>query len=190
MNTQLDKFFDNAPRWQAELRELRGVLGACGLSEEMKWGKPCYSSEGKNIAILQPMKEHVALMFFKGELMADPKKVMESVGPNSRSARRILFTSAAKVNQRKAVLIALVKEAIAVEKAGLTVEKPTELALVEELKAKLGRDRKLAAAFAGLTPGRQREYNLYFSGAKQSSTRQSRIEKYVDKIRAGKGLRD
>lgn len=190
MNTQLDKFFEKAPRWQAELRELRSALGACGLGEEIKWGKPCYSFDGKNIAILQPMKDHLALMFFKGELMADPKKVMESVGPNSRSARRILFTSVAEVNQRKSVLKALVKEAIAIEKAGLTVEKPAALALVDELKARLARDRKLAAAFSGLTPGRQREYNLYFSGAKQPSTRESRIEKYIDKIRAGQGLRD
>lgn len=190
MKSQADKFFDQAPLWQAELRELRTVLRECGLTEEIKWGKPCYSHDGKNIAILQPMKEHLALMFFKGELMKDPKKVMQSVGPNSRSGRRILFTSVTEVLQQKRVLKALIKEAVAVEKAGMKVAKPPELTLVEELKAKLARDRKLAAAFLSLTPGRQREYNLYFAGAKQSSTRASRIEKYVDKIRAGKGLRE
>ncbi len=188
MKTPVDRFFDKATRWQVELREVRKLLGECGLEENLKWGKPCYSFEGKNVAILQPMKDHLSLMFFKGELMSDPKRIMAPVGPNSRSARRILFRSASAVNQCKSVVKALVKSAIAVERAGLSVEKPSHLALVEELQEKLTQDKKLAVAFSGLTPGRQREYNLYFSAAKQSSTRARRIENCVEKMRAGKGV--
>lgn len=190
MNPEVDAYIERSERWPAEMRELRAVLTDCGLTESIKWAKPCYSHEGANIAILQEMKEFLALMFFKGALIDDPNGLLESQGPNSRSARRLRFTSVDDVTRLAGTVRMLVDEAIDVERAGLEVGPPPELVLVDELQQRLDGDPALAAAFAALTPGRQREYHLHISGAKQATTREARIDKYVDKILAGKGFRD
>lgn len=162
----------------------------CGLGEALKWGKPYYTYEGKNIAIIQEFKAFVALMFFKGALLQDAHGVLEEQGENTRSALRACFTSVEQIAQREAVLKDYVRRAIEVEKAGLAVPERAELVLVDELQARLDAEPALRAAFAALTPGRQRAYNLYFAGAKRSETRAARVEKCVPQILAGKGLRD
>jgi len=169
---------------------LRPALLGCGLTEEIKWGKPCYSHEGKNIVILQEMKEFLALMFFKGALLNDPAGVLEDQGPNSRSARRIQFTSVQDVQRLTDTVKAYIDEAIEIEQGGLAVAPAPEPILVEELQNRVDQDPALKAAFQSLTLGRRREYNLYFSSAKQASTREARVEKYAQKILDGKGFRD
>ncbi len=153
-------------------------------------GEARYGHEGKNILILQEMKSFLSVMFFKGALLADPAGVLTAQGPNSRSARRIEITSVEDVERLEGTIRASIDEAIEVEDAGLEVGPPPELELVEELRNRLDGDPALEAAFESLTPGRQREYHLHFSGAKKPETRQARIERSVDKILAGKGLRD
>jgi len=189
-SARVDKFVANAKIWPNEIAQLRTLLLRTGLEESMKWGKPCYSAEGNNIAIIQEMKSFLALMFFKGALLADPKGVLESQGPNSRSAMRVCITSPADVRRLSPTIKALVASAIQVEKSGAKVEAAPPLQLVEELAARLAKNAKLRKAFEGLTPGRQREYNLHFAAAKQSATRESRIDKCAPQILAGKGLRD
>ncbi len=190
MNPKVDAYIARSERWPQEMTRLRDVLLGCGLTEELKWGKPCYAHGGANIAIIQEMKDFLALMFFKGALMEDPEGILEEQGPNSRSALRIRFTSPADVERLAGTLPDYVAEAIRVEEAGLEVGPAPDLALAEELQQRLDGDPDLAAAFEALTPGRQREYNLHISEAKQSSTRAARVEKHVDRIREGKGLRD
>ena len=187
---RVDSYLACAKRWRPESERLREILLSCGLNEALKWGKPCYAHGGGNIAILQSMKDFLALMFFKGALLRDADGALEEQGPNSRSARRLRFVSLERVAAMEKTVRALVGEAIEVERAGLSVPKPTELKLGGELRARLEGDPPLRAAFAALTPGRQREYNLYFSGAKQPETRANRVEKYVSNILAGKGFRD
>jgi len=190
MANLVEQFIKKSPNWSAEMDALRAVLLKAGLTEEIKWAKPCYSDDGNNIAIMQPMKNFLALMFFKGALMADPNGVLESQGPNSRSAKRMCIRCVADVKDNAAIIRKLVAEAIAVEAQGLEVAPAPKLELVAELQARFKEDKALRAAFEGLTPGRQREYNLHFSSAKQAATRASRIDKCVDQILAGKGLRD
>ena len=190
MNPRVDDYIAQSQQWPAEMAALRPILLAAGLTEEIKWRKPCYTHGGKNIVILQEMNEFLALMFFKGALVDDPDGVMRDQGPNSRSARRIEFTSVEDVEALADTVTAYLKRALAIEEAGLSVGPPPALELVDELQERLERDPALEVAFESLTPGRQREYNLYFSGAKQSATRTARIDRYVPKIRAGKGLRD
>ncbi len=190
MSSDVDAYILRSERWRQEMTDLRPTLLGCGLTEAIKWGKPCYRHDGKNIAILQEMKNFLALMFFKGALIDDPDDVLREQGPNSRSARRIEFTSVDEVAELNDTVKACVESAIAVEEAGLDVGPAPELALAEELEERLAQDPALAEAFDALTPGRQREYNLHISGAKQSKTRAARVEKYVPKILAGKGFRD
>ena len=190
MNPEVDAYIRRSEKWPEEMTALRTTLLICRLTEEIKWGKPCYSHEGKNIVILQEMKEFLALMFFKGALLNDPGGVLEEQGPNSRSVRRIRFTSVEDVAQLTDTVKALIDEAIEVEAAGLAVGPASELILVVELRKRLDNDPALKAAFEALTPGRQREYNLHFSDAKQAKTREARVEKYAQKILEGKGLRD
>ncbi|MEO6652488.1 MAG: YdeI/OmpD-associated family protein [Ilumatobacteraceae bacterium] len=190
MNPDIDAYIRRTDKWPDEVAALRSVLLACGLTEEIKWNKPCYSHEGRNIAIMQEMNDFLALMFFKGALLKDPESVLVDQGPNSRSARRLEFTSVADVAARAKTVGAYVAEAIEVEDAGLEVGPPPELVLADELRQRLDGDPAMQAAFEALTPGRQREYNLYISGAKQSATRESRIDTYADKILEGKGFRD
>ena len=186
----VDAYIREAEMWPDEIRALRPILLECGLTEQIKWGKPCYSHEGSNIALMQEMKNFLALMFFKGALLDDPEGVLSDQGPNSRSARRFEFTSVDDVNRLAGVVKAYVDEAIDVEEAGLEVGPAPEPTPVDELQHRLDEDPAFKEAFESLTPGRQREYNLYFSGAKQAKTREERVAKYADKILAGKGFRD
>jgi uncharacterized protein YdeI (YjbR/CyaY-like superfamily) len=186
----VDAYLASSDLWPDVVRALRPLLSGCGLTEEIKWGKPCYSHEGRNILILQEMNRFLAMMFFKGALLSDPDGVLENQGPNSRSAKRICFTSVADVDRLTPTVRAYVAEAIAVEDAGLAVDPAPEPELVAELRERLADDAALRSGFESLTPGRRREYHLHFSDAKQSSTRIARIDKYADRIRAGKGLRD
>jgi uncharacterized protein YdeI (YjbR/CyaY-like superfamily) len=190
VTTTVETYIRRSENWPAEMTALRPVLLDAGLDEAIKWGKPCYSHDGRNIAIMQEMKGFLALMFFKGALLEDRDGVLVEQGPNSRSARRIELTSVDDVTRLADTVTALVGEAIAVEDAGLEVEPAGEPELVAELQERLAGDPDLAAAFDGLTPGRRREYNLYFSDAKKAETRAARIEKHAPKILAGKGLRD
>ena len=190
MNPKVDAYIRRSDRWPEEMTGLRPILLGSGLTEEIKWGKPCYSHEGKNIVILQEMNEFLALMLFKGALLSDPEGVLEEQGPNSRSACRIRFTSAEDVTRLADTVKAYIDEAVAVEEAGLEIGPAPEVVLVEELQNRLDQDPALKAAFESLTPGRQREYNLYFSDAKQAKTRTARVEKHAHKILDGKGFRD
>jgi len=187
---EVDAFVNRAKNWQGEIQTLRSILLDCGLDEELKWGKPCFMFDGKNVAIIQPFKEHCSLMFFKGALITDTHSLLRSQGENTQFAMRLEFTSKDQI--KKAVVKTYVKEAIAVEKAGLKVDFKArrELELPEELTRILNKDSKLAKAFHALTPGRRRAYVLYFTGAKQSKTRTARIEKCISKILAGKGIND
>jgi uncharacterized protein YdeI (YjbR/CyaY-like superfamily) len=189
-NPKVDAYLSRAKAWQGEIQKLRSLLVGCGLEEELKWGKPCFMFEGSNIAIIQPFKEHCSLLFFKGALLKDSHGLLRSQGENTQSALRLEFTNEAQI--KKTLLESYVKQAIAVEKAGLKVDfkAKRELELPEELTQILKKDNKLAKAFNALTPGRQRAYVMHFSGAKQSQTRSARIEKCVPQILAGKGMND
>lgn len=190
MEPKVDAYLAGAKRWRAESERLRAILLDAGLDETLKWRKPCYAHEGNNIAIIQPFRGCVALMFFKGALLERDGGALRDVGPNSRSARRLEMTSVEEVDALEETIHALVREAVEVEAAGLSVPKDDELVLVEELRARLDADPALKAAFEGLTPGRQRAYNLHVGGAKRSETRARRVEKHAPAILAGKGLRD
>jgi uncharacterized protein YdeI (YjbR/CyaY-like superfamily) len=189
-NPKVDAYIARSQKWPAEIAELRSILLGCGLTEEIKWGKPCYSHDGRNIAIMQEMNDFLALMFFKGALLGDSADILKSQGPNSRSALRVEFPSVDEVAKLAKTLRAYVGEAIDVENAGLKVSPAPDVVFVDELQQKLDADRVFQAAFQALTPGRQREYNLHFSSAKQAATRLSRIEKCAPSILAGKGFRD
>jgi len=190
VNPKVDDYIRRSEKWPDEMTELRPILLGCGLTEEIKWGKPCYSHAGKNIVILQEMNDFLSLMFFKGALLNDPAGVLEEQGPNSRSARRIRFTSVEEVARLVDTVEAYIEEALHVEETGLEVGPAPEIVFVEELQNRLDQDPALKAAFDALTPGRQREYNLYISDAKQAKTRMARVEKYAQKILDGKGFRD
>lgn len=189
-NVKVDAFVSRAKAWQGEIQKLRSILVDCGLDEDLKWGKPCFSFDGKNVAIIQPFKGHCSLMFFKGALLEDTHGLLRSQGENTQSALRMEFTGEAQI--KKAVLKSYVKQAIEVEKAGLSIDfkAKRELELPEELTRILKKDRTLAKAFHALTPGRQRGYVLYFTSAKRSETRIARIEKCKPKILAGVGMQD
>jgi uncharacterized protein YdeI (YjbR/CyaY-like superfamily) len=186
----VDAYLGASERWPAEIRALRPLLLAAGVDEGIKWGKPCYAHGGANVAIIQEFSDGLALMFFKGILLDDPAGVLEEVGPNSHAARRMRFTSVEEVEARADVVTAYVREAIAVEDAGTEVPPRPEQELAPELAERLAGDPELAATFDELTPGRQREYDLYVSGAKQARTRERRVDTIVPRIRAGRGLRD
>ena len=191
MNPEVDKFLTKAEQWHKEMEQLRTIALDCELTEEIKWGKPCYTFQGNNIVIIQPFKESIALMFFKGVLLDDPRGILEKPGKHSRVSRRIPFTSVQEIIEMEPVIKAYIDEAIEVEKAGLEVdlEKDPE-PVPEELQTKLDENPALKKAFEDLTPGRQRAYILHFSGAKKSITRKRRVEKYIPKILGGKGLRE
>jgi uncharacterized protein YdeI (YjbR/CyaY-like superfamily) len=190
MNPKVDTYIERSEKWSDEMTALRPVLLGCGLTEEIKWGKPCYSHEGKNIVIVQEMKEFLALMFFKGALLDDAEGVLEEQGPNSRSARRIRFSSVQDVTRLADTVEAYVGEAIDVEEEGREVGPAPELVYVRELQERLDDDPAFRAAFESLTPGRRREYNLHFSNAKQAKTREARVQRHTQRILNGKGLRD
>jgi uncharacterized protein YdeI (YjbR/CyaY-like superfamily) len=189
-NPKVDAFVSRAKRWRGEIQKLRSILLESGLDEELKWGKPCFQFEGKNVAIIQPFKDHCAVMFFKGALLEDTHGLLRSQGENTQSALRLEFASEAEI--KNTVLKSYAKQAIAVEKSGRKVDfkAKRQLELPDELTEILQRDRKLAKAFDALTPGRQRGYVLYFMGAKKSETRTARIEKHIPRILAGLGFHD
>lgn len=191
-NSKVDAFLGRAKKWREELAKLREISLSCGLTEELKWGKPCYSFEGSNVVILQGFKDTCALLFAKGALLEDPKGLLEKPGEHTQAARRIPFTSVQEVVKLEKTLKAYVKEAVAVEKAGLEVKykEITEYEVPEELQKKLDESPPFKHAFQSLTPGRQRGYYMYFSAAKQSATRLARIEKCKPQILQGKGLHD
>ncbi len=190
MDPKVDAYLKRSRKWPEEMAALRPVLLECGLTEQIKWGKPCYSHDGHNIVIMQEMNDFLSLMFFKGALLRDPEGVLREQGANTRSALRIEFTSVDEVDDLADTVRSYVDEAIAVEDAGLEVEPAAEPDLADELRERLADDPDLAAAFDDLTPGRRRGYNLYIAGAKKSETRASRVERCVPKILAGKGLHD
>ena len=189
-SAKVDAFVRKANKWKDEIQALRSILLESGLDEELKWGKPCFVFEEKNVAIIQPFKEHCSLMFFKGALIKDTRKLLRSQGENTQSAMRLEFTDKKQI--KKTIVKAYVKQAIAVEKAGLKAnfKAKRELELPEELTRILRKDSKLAKAFNALTPGRQRGYVLHFTGAKQSKTRTARIEKAIPRILEGKGINE
>lgn len=178
--------------WPKELAYLRALVLDCGLTEELKWGVPCYTFQGSNVLIVAAFKEYCSISFFKGALLMDANAILVAPGENSQAARLAKFTDVNEIVELESVLTAYVFEAIEIEKAGLKVEmkRNTELDLPEELQARFDEDSELKAAFEALTPGRQRGYVLHFSAPKQSKTRESRIDKCIDKILAGKGFQD
>ena len=192
MNPKVDFYFTKANTWQKEIEQLRILVLDCGLTEELKWGCPCYTLEGSNIVLIHVFKEYCALLFFKGALLKDPKDILIQQTENVQAARQIRFTRVQEITKLKATVKAYIKEAIAVEKAGLKValKKSSEYAVPEEFQQVLKEDSALKKAFNALTPGRQRAYLFYFSQPKQSKTRESRIEKSIPDILEGKGLND
>lgn len=191
-NPKVDAFLSEATQWREEFTKLRGIVLDCRLTEESKWGKPCYTFEGANIVLIHGFKEYCALLFFKGALLKDPKGIFVQQTENVQSARQVRFTSVKEIVRLASVLKSYIREAIENEKAGLQVErkKTSEFEVPEEFQKKLREMPVLKTAFEALTPGRQRGYLLYFAAAKQSATREARIEKCVDPILDGKGLMD
>jgi uncharacterized protein YdeI (YjbR/CyaY-like superfamily) len=191
-NPKVDWFFNKDTRWQQAYGKLREILLDCDLTEELKWGVPCYTLEGQNIVLIHGFKEYCALLFFKGVLMKDFNAILVQQTANVQAARQIRFTSAAQVEEMRHVLKAYVEDAIAVEKSGQDVafKKTDEFSMPLEFQIQLDEMPELKTAFEALTPGRQRGYLLYFSGAKQAKTRESRVEKCIPKIMEGKGLDD
>lgn len=176
--------------WTEELKALRRIVLECGLREESKWGVPCYTCDGRNIAIVAAFKEYCSVSFFKGSLLKDPNGLLTTPTENSQAARQVRYTSLAEIKKTKSFLVALLDEAIALERAGAKVafKAASEFAIPEEFQASLDADPALKSAFESLTPGRRKGYLLHFAGAKQSKTRQARIEKCVPKIMAGMGI--
>jgi uncharacterized protein YdeI (YjbR/CyaY-like superfamily) len=192
MNAKVDEFLRKAKQWRAETKKLREILLSQSLTEELKWGKPCYAFGQSNVVLIQGFKEYCALLFCKGALLKDARGVLVKPGENTQAARQIRFTNLREVLEMERLVKAYVSEAIDVEKAGLevTYKKTADFAIPEEFQKQLKTTPSLKTAFAALTPGRQRGYLLYFSGAKQSKTRQARIEKCLPRILQGKGLDD
>ncbi|MBN8851841.1 MAG: hypothetical protein BGO55_06040 [Sphingobacteriales bacterium 50-39] len=192
MNPKADFFFDKDTQWQKEYGKLRTIVLDCGLTEELKWGCPCYQFEGRNIVLIHGFKEYCALLFFKGALLNDPDGILIQQTENVQAARQIRLTSVQQIAKMERTLKTYIYEAIEVERAGLQVKmkKTTQFAMPEEFQNKLDKSATLKKAFEALTPGRQRGYLLYFAAAKQPKTRESRIEKYRQHILNGKGLED
>jgi uncharacterized protein YdeI (YjbR/CyaY-like superfamily) len=191
-NPALDAWFAKATTWQAEVAKLRDILLDCDLVEELKWGKPTYTVDGANIVLIMPLKETCALLFMKGALLDDPKEILIQPTRESQAQRQMRFTSAAQVTKMKATIRNYVKRAIDAEKSGAKIEfrKSSDLVYPKEFQDRLDRNTALREAFFALTPGRQRQYHLHFSGAKLSATRESRVEKAIPLILDGMGLDD
>jgi uncharacterized protein YdeI (YjbR/CyaY-like superfamily) len=191
-NPRVDAFLKKADQWREEFKKLRRIILGCPLTEELRWGKPCYTFQNSNIVLIHGFKEYCALLFFKGALLKDTRGVLIQQTENVQAARQIRFTHVQEIIKLEPVLKAYIREAIELEKAGLKVKlkKTSEFKMPEEFRNKLNKIPALKTAFAALTPGRQRGYLLYFSAAKQSATRESRIEKCMDQIFDGKGLTD
>ncbi|PWI59845.1 hypothetical protein DCS65_17700 [Bacillus subtilis] len=191
-NPKVDEFLSKAKKWKEEFEKLRTIILDCELTEDFKWMHPCYTYNNKNVVLIHGFKEYCALLFHKGALLQDADGILIQQTENVQAARQIRFTNVQEINELENILKAYIHEAIEVEKAGLKVDvnKNIELNIPEELQNKFDEIPALKTAFEALTPGRQRAYTLYFSQAKQSKTRESRVEKYVQKILDGKGLKD
>ena len=189
---KVDSFFSNAKKWHDEYEKLRMIILDCGLTEEYKWMHPCYTLEGKNIVLIHGFKEYCAILFFKGALLKDAKHILIQQTENVQAGRQIRFTNVNEIVKLESILKAYIYEAIEVEKAGLKVEmkKTSEYKIPKEFQNKLDKIPALKTAFDDLTPGRQRAYLYYFSQPKQSKTRESRVDKYIQQIIKGKGLND
>jgi uncharacterized protein YdeI (YjbR/CyaY-like superfamily) len=191
-NPKVDAYVSRAKTWQQEVKKLRSIVLDCQLTEELKWGVPCYTSEKNNVVLIHVFKEYCALLFFKGALLKDAKGILVQQTKNVQAARQMRFTNLREIAEMEAVVKAYLHEAIAVENAGLKVKfkKTTEFAVPEEFQKQLDEKPALKTAFDALTPGRQRAYILHFTAAKQSKTRESRVEKCLPQILKGKGLND
>jgi uncharacterized protein YdeI (YjbR/CyaY-like superfamily) len=192
MNPKVDWFFDKDSKWQKEYKKLRKIILDCGLTEELKWGCPCYTFEKKNIVLMHGFKEYCALLFFKGALLNNADGILIQQTKNVQSARQVRFTNLKEIVKIEKILKAYIYEAVEVERAGLKVKlkETKEFKIPEEFQKRLNENAALKKAFNALTPGRQRAYLFYFSQAKQSATREARVEKYLHKILEGKGLGD
>ena len=192
MNPKVDAFLKRQNKWRAEFEKLREILLDSGLTEDLKWGKPCYALDGKNVALIHGFKEYCAILFHKGALLRDPERVLIQQTKNVQAARQIRFTSVKDVTKLATTLKAYVREAIEIERAGLKVQlkKTADLELPEELESKLAANARLRAAFAALTPGRQRGYIFHFSQPKLPATRAARVAKHIPRILEGLGLDD
>jgi uncharacterized protein YdeI (YjbR/CyaY-like superfamily) len=192
MNPKVDFYFTKSEKWQEEIEQLRMIVLDCGLDEELKWGTPCYTFQGSNIVLIHVFKEYCALLFFKGALMNDPNGILIQQTENVQSARQVRFTSVTQITKMQRTLKSYIQEAIEVERAGLkvTLKKTEDYPVPVEFQNKLDKMPALKRAFEALTPGRQKAYLFHFASAKQSKTRESRIEKYLQQILDGKGLDD
>ena len=191
MNPKVDGYLSKAKKWQEEFKKLRMIILPSGLTEELKWGKPCYTFQDSNILIIQGFKEYCALMFCKGALLRDPKGILIQQTKHVQAARQIRFTNVREIVKMESILRAYIHEAIEAEKAGFKVHfKKNPEPIPEELQHKLDEIPALKTAFEALTPGRQRGYILYFAAAKQSKTREARVEKWMAQILNGRGLDD
>jgi uncharacterized protein YdeI (YjbR/CyaY-like superfamily) len=190
MNPKVDEHLSKAKKWREESLELRRIILDCQLTEELKWGQPCYTFQNKNIVLIGKFKEYCSLLFFKGSLLKDAHELLKKPGEHTQAGRLIRLTSLREIVAMEAILKAYIDEAIEVEKSGLKVKlkKHSEYKIPEELQNKLNDNPALKTAFQALTPGRQKAYILYFSAPKQSKTRVSRVEKYMQQILDGRGL--
>jgi uncharacterized protein YdeI (YjbR/CyaY-like superfamily) len=192
MNPKVDGFLRKAKTWREEFDKLRMVCLDCGLTEELKWGKPCYTYQESNIVLIHGFKDYCALLFFKGALLKDPMGILVQQTENVQAARQIRFANVRQIVEMESVLKTYLKEAIAAEKAGLEVsyKKTSEFDIPEEFQIRLDKSPAVKTAFDKLTPGRQRGYLLYFSAAKQSKSRETRVKKCLQQILKGKGLNE
>ena len=192
LNPKVDEFLTKVKKWREELEILRRIVLECQLIEAWKWRNPCYTFEENNIVLISGLKEYCALSFFKGALLKDARGILAKPGENTQAGRQIRFTDTGEINRMQPILKAYIHEAIEVEKSGLKLNLSANTSLIfpEELQKKLDNNPAFRMAFEALTPGRQRAYNLYFTAPKQSQTRESRIEKYTQRILCGKGFND
>jgi uncharacterized protein YdeI (YjbR/CyaY-like superfamily) len=192
MNPKVDEFLSKTQKWQEEFITLRRIVLDCQLTEELKWGVPCYTFQNSNVVLMHGFKEYCALLFVKGALLKDAMGILITQTENTQAARQLRFTSVEEIEELEPILKTYLNQAIEIEKSGLKVDfkKTAEYKIPEEFQKKLDEIPALKAAFEALTPGRQRAYLLYFSGAKQAKTREARVEKYMEQILNGKGLDD
>jgi uncharacterized protein YdeI (YjbR/CyaY-like superfamily) len=191
-NSKVDDFLNSTNKWRDEMEKLRHILLDSPLTEELKWGKPCYTLQGNNVVLIHAFKEYCALLFIKGALLKDNKGILITQTENVQAGRQIRFTKMQEIVDLEPVLKEYINEAIELEKAGVQIDfkKTTEYTIPEEFQHKIDENPALKAAFYALTPGRQRGYLLYFAAPKQSKTRETRVEKCIDQILSGKGLDD
>lgn len=191
-NPNVDWFFEKPSPWQKAYRQLRKIVLDCGLTEELKWGKPCYTFQGKNVLLIHGFKDYCAVLFHKGALLQDTEGILVQQTEHVQAARQVRFAGVQEIAGLQHILKRYIYEAIAAEEAGLRVplKKTKEFGMPEELRQKLKEVPGLKQAFEALTPGRQRGYLLYFSSAKRPETRANRVEKYIPAILRGKGLDD